>query len=122
MITLPERPYPADQVDIRPAYDGFVGYPDTEAYRWQSFAQLAVETDGYGDLSAIDPYTGRRLTAPVATESGYGSPSANLSIYDQLRRLVDELERSEFMGKVTRGETEQLSETTADAITEEDHR
>jgi hypothetical protein len=118
MSNLPERPYPADQVDVRPAYDGFVGYPKSEAYRWQSFAQLAIETDGYGDMSAIDPYSGRRLTAPVASVSGYGTGSAELSVYDQMRRLVDELERQGFLGRADKPGTEIM----ADAVKPEDAR
>jgi hypothetical protein len=113
MSNLPERTYPADQVDVRPAYDGFVPYPTNEAYRWQSFAMLAIESDGYGDLSAIDPYTGRRLTAPVGTREGYGTGSIGRSVYDQMRMLIDEMERSQFLAS---GRAK-MAQAVADAIT-----
>lgn len=36
-------------------------YPKTDSYTWGEFAGLAIEMGGYSDLSAIDPYTGRRF-------------------------------------------------------------
>ncbi len=99
MTGLPERPYPADQVTVSGPTEG-PHYPENDRYQFGSWPQLVIETDGYGDLSAIDPYSGRRLTAPVCNTAGYGTGSANLSIYDQMRRLIDELERSEFWRRV----------------------
>jgi hypothetical protein len=100
MTTLPERPYPADQVSLNNAIAGPF-YPDVETHTWGAFAFLAIEAGGYGDLEVVNPYNGRRLTAPVCTESGYGTGPADLSIYDQLRLLVDELERSRFLDSTT---------------------
>lgn len=36
-------------------------YPRSDSHTWGEFAGLAVEMGGYGDLTAIDPYTGRRF-------------------------------------------------------------
>lgn len=40
-------------------------YPKVEVYTWQEFAGFAVEMGGYGDLTMIDPYSGRRFWCPV---------------------------------------------------------
>lgn len=36
-------------------------YPKAGSYTWGEFAGLVIEMGGYSDLSAIDPYTGRRF-------------------------------------------------------------
>lgn len=40
-------------------------YPKVEVHTWQEFAGFAVEMGGYGDLTMIDPYSGRRFWCPV---------------------------------------------------------
>lgn len=36
-------------------------YPSNDRYQWQEFAGLAIEFGGYADVTAIDPYSGRRF-------------------------------------------------------------
>jgi hypothetical protein len=65
-------------------------YPQAQAHTWGAFAFLAIEAGGYGDLEAVNPYTGVRLNAPV-----WGHK--DLNPYDALRRLIDEMEEVDFL-------------------------
>lgn len=68
-------------------------YPASDVYRFGEFAYLVVEAGGYGDLTAVDPYTGRRFWSPV-----FDTPGADdLSPYDVLRRLIDAMEAHAFL-------------------------
>jgi hypothetical protein len=71
-------------------------YPDAGSYQWGEFACLAIEFGGYGDLSAVDPYDGRRLNTRAFNPGGG-------SVYDALRRLVDEMQRTRFLDTVLAG-------------------
>lgn len=74
-------------------------YPQTDSHLWGAFAILAIESGGYGDLDAVDPYSGRRINAPVGrVDSSWDKPLQNINIYDQLRRLVDLMQAEKFLG------------------------
>lgn len=80
--TSTTEPTPAEQ-----------NYPKSEAYTWGEFAHLAIETGGYGDLTAIDPWTGQRFW--VSDAAGSDNP------YENLRRLIDAMEREGFLDAPT---------------------
>lgn len=70
--------------------EGYVGYPKNDTYQFGEFAYLVVETGGYCDLSAVDPYSGDRFWVGNVLKD---DPSP----YDALRRLVDAMEREHFL-------------------------
>lgn len=81
-------------VTLTPAPAGFVPYPFAEHHAWGAWAALAVEMPGYGDLEATNPYTGRTLHLAEAFKGGADA-------YTALRRLVDAMEKHQFLGEVT---------------------
>jgi hypothetical protein len=64
-------------------------YPKVETHLWGMWPVLAIETGGYRDLEAKDPYTGRALNARVIRDGQ--------SIYDALRLLIDAMEAVDFL-------------------------
>jgi len=95
-------------------------YPQAGSHTWSEFAGLAIEMGGYSDLTAIDPYTGRRFclgqaftcdrhSAALAAakpgdqaiavydeQSGCGECSA--PFFTAIRRLLDAMEAAGFPG------------------------
>lgn len=70
---------------------------DPIRHLWLDLPVLAIEGDGDGQITAVLPETGERLTVATsaATED---APGEELSVYDQLRRLIDAAERAELFG------------------------
>ena len=64
-------------------------YPRCGTHLWSAFALLAVETGGYNDIEAVDPYTGRVVWTRLPEDK-------DLNVYDQLRHLIDAMEAAEF--------------------------
>lgn len=93
-------------------------YPKAGSYTWGEFAGLAIEMGGYSDLSAIDPYTGRRFWLGSALRCDEHSLAlakaepgdAAMAVYGQthdcgpchgsiltgIRRLLDAMEAAGF--------------------------
>ena len=91
------------------------GYHD---HVWQEFAGLAIEMGGYSDLTAVDPYSGRRLWLSSAFKCDTHTAMLNAakpgeeaievyrlshecgdcsdSVYGAIRRLVDAMEAIGF--------------------------
>lgn len=65
-------------------------YPQATAHTWGEFPVIAVEMGGYSDITAVDPYTGRRLWLG-------GANGADATPYDALRRLIDAMEAQGFL-------------------------
>lgn len=86
-----------EDVTIRRGDREALHYPQAEAHTWNEFAGLAVEMGGYGDLTAVNPWNGDRLHLMWAL--GKNMEPGEVSFYDALRRLVDAMERTEFLGK-----------------------
>lgn len=59
-------------------------YPQTDSHLWGEFPVLAIETGGYNDLTAVDPYTGNTVRIDLTGQDA--------TVYDSLRRLIDRLE------------------------------
>lgn len=68
-------------------------YPKNESHQWQEFAYLAIEAGGYRDLTAINPWNGQRLWAADMIDAD------DDNIYNGLRRLIDTMEREQFLTK-----------------------
>lgn len=89
----------SEDIRITPAYAGHVGYPQAATYTWGEFAGLAIEFGGYGDISAVDPYTGERFTlldAWAYHPANHGS-DGGASFLNAIRRLVDAIEADGWM-------------------------
>jgi hypothetical protein len=67
-------------------------YPQAAKYAFQEFAGPVFELGGYGDMTMIDPYSGRRLW--VSAEL-LGPEKA--SIYDSMKRVIEIAERNRFL-------------------------
>lgn len=76
-------------------------YPQSATYTFGEFAGPVFEYGGYGDMSMIDPYTLRRLWVGGASED------EQISIYDYLRKVIDEAEKIDFLGSKREAETKQ---------------
>jgi len=66
-------------------------YPQTDSYTWGAFAYLAIEAGGYRDLEVVNPHNGERLWVGDALRGKAVSP------YDALRRVIDAMERHQFL-------------------------
>lgn len=81
-------------------------WPNAEAHTWGEFAGVAVECGGYGDMTMIDPSSGRRLWLGDAFDQTPGDGA----FLRALRRLVDLAEATGFLGddheQATRNEAE----------------
>jgi hypothetical protein len=100
----------------RPAQDC---YPQNDRYQFQEFAGLVIEMGGYSDLTAIDPYTGRRFWLGSALKCDVHSAAlaaakpgdAAMAVYGEshsceacnvtspvagIRRLLDAMEAAGF--------------------------
>lgn len=74
-------------------------YPQADTHTWGAFATLAIECGGYGDLEAVDPYTGRRChTYAWCKDSRLDLNAYDDNVYTALRRLIDAMEREQFLG------------------------
>lgn len=74
-------------------------YPAYSVHQWGAFAYLAIESGGYGDLDAVNPYNGDRLNVPVFHKDGkWYDIDPSVDIYTGLHRLVDAMEKTEFLG------------------------
>lgn len=95
-------------------------YP-TADHKWGEFAGLAIEMGGYNDLSAVDPYTGRRFWLEGAMRCDAHSAALHaatpgdeaMAVYAQvrsceacnaptpliagIRRLLDAMEAAQFL-------------------------
>lgn len=71
---------------------GYRTYPRSDTHTWGMFAMLAIEGGGYADLEAVDPTTGRTLWVGRALDND------EENIYQALRKLIDEMERVDFLG------------------------
>ena len=111
-------------------YDG-PGYPSS--HTWGEFAGMAIELGGYSDVTAIDPYTGRRfwlsgafrcnehVQALQAAKPGDEAiavyvasgecPECNCTFFGAVRRLLDAMEAANFMGGAERTEAPNLHTT-----------
>lgn len=94
-------------------------YPKVDTHVWNEFAGLAIEFGGYCDISAVDPYTGRRFWLSSAFRCDAhaaeldaaepGTPA--MAVYDKMvgcqdchnisgltaiRRLLDAMEQAGF--------------------------
>jgi hypothetical protein len=107
------------------------GYND---HVWQEFAGLAIELGGYSDMTAIDPYSGRRFwlssafkcdthTAMLAAAKpgeeaievyrlSHECDDCGDSIYNAIRRLVDAMQAVGFLSSET-DEASKASEATS---------
>lgn len=79
-----------------------LNYPASGTHTWNEFAGMAIECGGYSDISAVDPYTGRRFhlsCAFVADDQVKDWPRQDgpgLGLYDAMRRLIDAMEAARF--------------------------
>ena len=81
---------------VSPAFDPQVKYwPNVESHLWGAFPVLAIETGGYNDIEAEDPFTGRTFYL------GGSCNGEGVSPYDALRRLVDAMEEAGFLDEVS---------------------
>lgn len=93
-------------------------YPRSDSHTWGEFAGLAIELGGYADISAVDPYTGRRFWLSGAlrcdahsTELAAATPGdeamavygrahecadCRVPIITAIRRLLDAMEAAGF--------------------------
>jgi hypothetical protein len=97
-------------------------YPKAEAHVWSEFAGLAIELGGYGDITAIDPHSGRRFwlgsafrchTHAAALTAAQPGPEAiavhtqmhdcsdcqGVSMITAIRRLLNAIETARFPGE-----------------------
>jgi hypothetical protein len=79
-------------------------YPAVDLYQFQEFAGPVFELGGYGDMTLIDHYTGRRLwMAPERANDGHVMPGdpvlTEMSVYDQMARLIALAKEIDFMGE-----------------------
>lgn len=65
-------------------------YPTTDIYEFGEFAGPIFEMGGYGDITMIDPYTGRRLWVGGAFQDGD-------SIYDAMTKAISVAEEIGFL-------------------------
>jgi hypothetical protein len=94
------------------------GYND---HVWQEFAGLAIEMGGYSDITAIDPYSGRRFwlsdafkcdvhtamlknakpgeEAIAVYQASHECGDCGDSLYNAVRRLLDAMQAVGFPGK-----------------------
>lgn len=78
------------RVSTTTARPGTAVYPQADSYTWGEFADLAIELGGYGDITAVNPYTGTRLCLLNASEGiDPGDPRGHFTM---LHRLIDALE------------------------------
>lgn len=66
-------------------------YPKAGSHVWNEFAGLAIELGGYGDITAIDPYTGRRFW--------WGNGVLTGNFYEDIRNLATEMEKQRFLAR-----------------------
>lgn len=93
-------------------------YPRQGHHIWNEFAGLAIEMGGYSDLTAVDPYTGRRFwlehafwcdehaAAVAAAEPGDAAVAVYVAVQScdgchgsvivAIRRLLDAMEQAGF--------------------------
>lgn len=74
-------------------------WPQVEGHVWNAFPQLAIETGGYHDLEAYDPFTGRMIW----TRAFQNPDGTAVNIYDGLRRLIDVMEAAGFLDEPSDG-------------------
>jgi hypothetical protein len=80
---------------IIPAPAGYTANPTR--HLWMDLPLIAVEGNGDGEITGVLPETGERLT--VSTSAGdENNPGEELNTYDQLRRLIDAMEKVDFFG------------------------
>lgn len=111
-------------------YEG-ASYPDS--HTWQEFAGFAIELGGYSDITAIDPYTGRRFwlsgafkcdehvqalraakpgdEAIAVYAASHECPECNPALFNAVRRLLDAMQAANFMGGAERREAPNLHTT-----------
>lgn len=72
-------------------------YPHTGTHEWGEFAGLAIELGGYGDITAIDPYSGDRfwLADAFSRDASTSMPLAD-DWYNALRKLIDAMEAANW--------------------------
>lgn len=73
-------------------------YPRSGSHEWSEFAFLAIEQGGYGDITAIDPYTGRRFWLSQEYKPDGSHDVVMKSPHQRLRELIDAMEREQFLG------------------------
>jgi hypothetical protein len=73
-------------------------YPQADTHTWGAFAFLAIESDGYGDLEAVDPYSGRELHTYAWHEGNRFDGAPHFDVYKALRQLIDAMEQVKFLG------------------------
>lgn len=75
-------------------------YPQTDSYTWGAFAYLAIEAGGYRDLEVVNPHNGERMWVADAMGklTDEGEAMVEVSPYDALRKLIDAMERHQFLG------------------------
>jgi hypothetical protein len=66
-------------------------YPQDDKYEFQEFAGPVFEMGGYGDMTMIDPYTGRRLWVSQALLGEDWSP------YQAMRKVIELAEKHDFL-------------------------
>lgn len=86
-------------------------YPKVDCHIWGAFAGLAIELGGYGDLEAVDPYSGRRFWLgnaftpdaelgdrrdPITFGQTARTVEGGLTFFDAMRRLIDAMEAAAF--------------------------
>lgn len=69
--------------------EDYAAYPNSPTHAWNAFAFLAIEAEGYNDLTATNPYTGDLIH--VYAWHGTDNP------YTALRALVDAMEAVDFL-------------------------
>ena len=100
-------------------------YPKDDTHTWGEFAGLAIEIGGYSDITAVDPYTGRRFWLADAFKCDAHASALHaaapgdeaIEVYSQsfqcdqcsgetggliraLRRLVDAMDTAGFLDSV----------------------
>lgn len=71
-------------------------YPNVNTHLWGAWPFLAIEMEGYGDLSAHDASTGMSFWAQCFTGNAEDDPAAP---YDAMRKLVDLMQAADFFGR-----------------------
>lgn len=75
-------------------------WPKVDTHTWGAFAYLAIEAGGYRDLEVVNPCNGERMWVADAMGelTDEGEDTVEVSPYDALRKLIDAMERHQFLG------------------------
>jgi len=79
---------------VCPPFSPSQGWPEVESHLWGAFPVLAIETGGYSDIEAIDPFTRRRFNVAQAW-------AGETNVYDAMRKLIDAMQEVGFLDTIS---------------------